>query len=160
MPKITDLLYKWQGYKYITILDLSDHYYTFVIKENCRHPFMTAMAFGLYQYKQLPQGISISPDVAQEAMENLLCEFLDCIVYYFNDIALFSNSWAHHIDLINKVCTMIEQAGFKANPNKCGWAKQEVEFLGYLITLDGFKPLHSKINAILATKKPENLKQL
>ena len=114
---------------------------------------MTAMAFGLYQYKQLPQGISISPDVAQEAMENLLCEFLDCIVCYFSDIALFT----HHVGLINKVCTMIEQAGFKANPNKCGWAKQQV---GYLITLDGFKPLHSKINANLATKKPENLKQL
>ena len=35
-----------------------------------------------------------------------------------------------------------------------------MEFLGYLITLDGLKPLHSKINAILAMKKPENLKQL
>ena len=33
IPKITEQLYKHQGYKYITILDLSDHYYTFVIKE-------------------------------------------------------------------------------------------------------------------------------
>ena len=93
-------------------------------------------------------------------MENLLCEFLDCVVCYFDDIALFSTSWTHHIDLINMVCTIIEQAGFKVNPNKCDWAKQEVEFLGYLITPNGLKPLRSKINAILAMKKPENLKQL
>ena len=37
IPKITELLYKCQGYKYVTILDLSNHCYTFVIKENCHH---------------------------------------------------------------------------------------------------------------------------
>ena len=88
-------------------------------------------------------------------MENLLREFLDCVVCYFDDIALFSNSWEHHIDLINKVCTIIEQTGFKVNPNMCHWSKQEVELLGYLITLDRLKPLHSKISAILAMKNPE-----
>ena len=93
-------------------------------------------------------------------MENLLCEFLDCVVCYFDDIALFSDSWTHHIDLIKKVCIIFEWAGFKVNPNKCDWEKQEVEFLGYLITPDGLKPLQSKIKAILAMKKPKNLKQL
>ena len=156
IPKITELLYKCQGYKYIRILDLSDHYYTFVIKENCHHLLTTAMPFGLYWYKRLPQGISISPDVAQEAMENVLHEFLEWVICYFDDIVLFSNSWEEHIDLINKVCTIIKKAGFKVNPNKCNWAKQEVEFLGYLITPNGLKPLWSKFNAILVMKKPEN----
>lgn len=31
-----------------------------------------ATSFGLYWYKRLPQGISVGPNVAQEAMENLL----------------------------------------------------------------------------------------
>ena len=93
-------------------------------------------------------------------MENLLCEFLEWVICYFNDIALFSDSWEEHIDLINKVCTIIKKAGFKVSPNKCDWAKQEEEILGYLITLNGLKLLWSKINAILAMKKPENLKQL
>ena len=93
-------------------------------------------------------------------MENLLCEFLEWVICYFDDIALFSNSWEELIDLINKVCTIIKKVGFKVNPNKCDWAKQEVEFLGDLITLNGLKPLWSKINAILAMKKPKNLKQL
>ena len=93
-------------------------------------------------------------------MENLLHEFLDCMVCYFDDVALFSDSCDHHIDLINNICTIAEQARYKVNPNKCDWAKQEMEFLGYLITPDGLKPLRSKINAILAVKKPRNLKQL
>ena len=50
IPKIPELLYKHQGYKYVTILDLSNHYYTFVIKENCRHLLTTTMPFGLYWY--------------------------------------------------------------------------------------------------------------
>ena len=145
IPKITELLYKRQGYKYRTILDLSDHYYTFVIKENCHHLLTTATPFGLHWYKQLPQGISISLDIAQEAMENLLREFLEWVICYFDDIALFSDSWEEHIDLINEVCTIIKKAGFKVNPNKCNWAKQEVEFLGYLITLNGLKPYGQKL---------------
>ena len=93
-------------------------------------------------------------------MEKLLCEFLEWVICYFDGIALFSDSWEEHIYLINKVCTIIKKAGFKVNPNKCDWAKQEVEFLGYLITPNGLKPLWSKTNAILAMKKPKNLKQL
>ena len=118
------------------------------------------MPFGLYQYKQLPQGNYFSPDIAEEAMENLLHEFLEWVICYFDDIVLFSNSWEEHINLINKVCTIIKKARVKVNPNKCNWAKQEVEFLCYLITPNGLKPLWSKINAILDMKKPENLKQL
>ena len=115
IPKITELLYKCQGYKYVTILDLSNHYYTFVIKENCHHLLTTAMPFGLYWYKRLPQGISISPDVAQEAMENVLHEFLEWVICYFDDSVLSSNSWEEHIDLINKVRTIIKKDRFKVN---------------------------------------------
>ena len=55
---------------------------------------------------------------------------------------------------------MLQKAGLKINPKKCNWAKQEVEFLCHVIAPNGVKPLWSKINAILAMKKPENLKLL
>ena len=49
------------------------------------------MPFGLYQYNRLPQGISIGPDVAQEAMENLLHELNSLIALYaISMILLFS----------------------------------------------------------------------
>ena len=61
---------------------------------------------------------------------------------------------------ISNKTVMPQKAGFKVNPNKCNWAKQDMEFLGHLITPNGLKPLWSKINAIFAMKKPENLKLL
>ena len=48
MQRIQDLLTKRTGYQYITILDLSDWYYTFVIKESCRHLLTTTTPFGLF----------------------------------------------------------------------------------------------------------------
>ena len=160
IPKIKDLLYKRKGYKYVSILDLSDHYYTFVVKESSRHYLTTATPFGLFRYKRLPQGINIGPDVGQEAMENLLRDLNEWVTCYFDDIAIFSDSWKEHVSMIDQVCKRLNEAGFKVNPNKCFWAKQEVPFLGYLMTPDGLKPLKSKINAIMAMKKPENIKQL
>jgi hypothetical protein len=48
------------------------------------------MPFGNYRYNQLPMGICQSPDIAQEAMEDLLRHFEEADVY-IDDIGVFSN---------------------------------------------------------------------
>ena len=160
IPIIQDLLRKRTSYKYVTILDLSDQYYTFVIKEGSRHYLTTATPFGLFRYKRLPQGINIGPDVAQEAMENLFRHLYRDVSCYIDDISIFSDSWEEHLERIREVCQILEEAGFKVNPNKCDWAKQEVKFLGHVLTPDGVKPQVRKVQGIISMRQPENLKQL
>ena len=96
----------------------------------------------------------------QEVMENLLHNFSEWVTCYFNNIAIFSDTWEEHIALIKKVYKHLQEAGFKVNPNKYNWVQKEVPFLGYLMTLHGLKPLKSKVSAIMVIKKPETLKQL
>ena len=103
IPKIQELLQKRPSYKFVIILDLSDQYYTFVVKEECRHLLTTATPFGLFRYKRLPQGISIGPDVAQEAMENLFREFSDNVTIYFDDMAIFSDTWENLLQTLREV---------------------------------------------------------
>ena len=52
----------------------------------------------------------------------------------------------------NEVCFILQKAGFKVNPNKYEWVKQEVAFLGHLLTTIGIKPLSNKIQTILNMK--------
>ena len=50
-------------------------------QEEDQHLLTTATPFGLFRYKRLPQGLCISPDIAQEAMENLLRDIEDQEIY-------------------------------------------------------------------------------
>jgi hypothetical protein len=77
MPLIPQLLQKYLLYRYMTKLDMTKldmtmQFYTFVLdQESCQYcTFSTP--FGLYCYKHLPMGLTILPDISQEAMENTL----------------------------------------------------------------------------------------
>ena len=108
----------------------------------------------------MPQGLSIGPDVAQEAMENLLRHLTKWVTTYFDDIAIFADTWNELLDVLKQVLDILEDAGFKINPNKCEWAKTDVPFLGHLLTPTGIRPQPNKVNAISKMQAPENLKQL
>ena len=74
-------------------------------------------------------GISESPDVAQEIMENVLRD-CDCEVY-IDDIGVFGNTWEEHVNKLDKVLTVLQNKGFTINPLKCEWAIQETDWLGH-----------------------------
>ena len=160
IPLIHDLIRRRKGYKYLSKLDISMQYYTFVLDESSRNYTTIATPWGLYRYKRLPMGICESPDIAQEIMEQVLESVMDEIEVYIDDIAAFSDSWDDHCILLSKVLTLLQDTGFTINPLKCEWGVKETDFLGYWLTPDGIKPWAKKISAIVAMKEPTTLKQL
>ena len=72
IPKIQDILSHCSGYKFLTKLDLSMQYYTFELDDTSKDLGAIATPFGLYHYAHLPIGVSTSPDLAQEIMEQVL----------------------------------------------------------------------------------------
>ena len=61
---------------------------------------------------------------------------------------------------LRKVLTRLGDAGLQVNPLKCFWVKNEVDYLGFIITTEGIKPQPKKIAKILAIKRPKNKRQL
>ena len=159
IPRIGDILSRRTGYKFLTKLDISMQYYTFELDDASKNLCVIATPFGLYRYNRLPMGLSISPDAAQEIMERVLSAVND-IEIYIDDIACFSNSWDDHLQLLDKVLTILQKHNFTINPRKCEWAVQETDFLGYWLTPTGIKPWKKKIDSILKMQKPKNVKEL
>jgi transposase InsO family protein len=159
IPRIQDILSRRAGYSFLTKLDISMQYYTFMLDDASKDLTTIATPFGLYKYNRLPMGVSQSPDIAQEVMEQVLRDINDLEVY-IDDIACFSNSFDSHMLLIHTVLNRLQNKGFIINPRKCEWAIKETDFLGHWLTPDGVKPYPKKINAILAMETPKNMRQL
>ena len=84
----------------------------------------------------------------------------DDIEFYMDDIGCFSNSWADHYVLLDKVLSHLQDVGFTINPLKCEWAVVETDFLGHWMTHTGIKPWKEKVDAILQLQPPTSIKQL
>ena len=159
IPRIQDILSRHSGYKFLTKLDLSMQYYTFELDEESRDLCTIATPFGPFRYTRLPMGVSTSPDMAQDIMEQVLRD-LDDTEVYLDDIAAFSTDFTAHLVLLEKILSHLQDNGFAVNPLKCEWAIQETDFLGHWVMPTGIKPYHKKVNAIFHMDAPKNLKQL
>jgi len=52
---------------------------------------------------------------------------------YMDDLVVFSDTWDEHMHHIRQVLWRLREAGLTANPNKCRWGGQTMEFLGHQV---------------------------
>jgi hypothetical protein len=77
------------------MIDISIQYYMFELGKSSKELCTICMPFGNYIYYWLPTEICQSPNIAQEAMEDLLRELKEANVY-IDDIGVFSHNWSDH----------------------------------------------------------------
>ncbi len=72
-------------------------------------------------------------------------ESLEYLQAYLDDLLCISrNSLEDHIEKLDEVLRKLCNAGLKVNAKKSTFCTLEIEYLGYILTRDGFKPQSTK----------------
>lgn len=160
MPHIADLIQDVGPYKYVTALDLSMGYYHFKLSADLAEMSTFMLPFGLYKYKRLPMGLSISPDLFQEKLFKLFAD-LPFIRVFIDDLLIFSNgTYEDHLKKVSRVLERLHSKNLAVNPLKSYWAVEEVDYLGFRLTRQGIMPQARKVKAIMDMTPPKNKRQL
>ena len=162
IPRITEQPQKLEKFKSATALDLSQGFYTIPLDEKSQKICTTILPWGKYAYKRLPMGVSCAPFWFQSILSDLFSH-LDYVLVYIDDILIIQRedeSEDDHLEKIETVLRLLEDAGFKANLRKSFFMQKEVEYLGYLCCSDGLRTQPKKIEAISRVLPPTNVKQL
>jgi hypothetical protein len=113
--------------------------------------------WGKYSYKRLPMGIAGSPDFFQATMMKLM-ESLEYVKAYIDDLLCISrNSLEDHLEKLEEILRRLRDAGLKVNADKSTFCALEIEYLGYVLTKDVFKPQSNQVQAILAIQPPKGV---
>ncbi|GBN27165.1 Transposon Ty3-I Gag-Pol polyprotein [Araneus ventricosus] len=104
-------------------------------------------------------GLKNAPATFQRFIHEVL-RGLDFIFPYLDDILIASKSNQEHEIHLNLVLERLNTFGLRIYISKSVFAVEEIEFLGYLITPQEYRPLPDKVQAIMNYKRPENIQDL
>ena len=161
LPLISELQDKIRGANWLTKLDLRDAYQTVRIKsgEEWKTGFKTS--YGHYEYTVMPFGLTNAPATFQALINDILREYLDdFVIAYLDDIMIYTKGiLEEHQDHVRKVLHKLQEKDMRLKREKCEFHKQEVEFLGMIISGKEVKMDPEKLKAIQEWPEPTNLKE-
>ncbi len=99
-----------------------------------------------------------APTVFQRFINEVLGNLLDiCAVGYIDDILIYSDSLETHWDHVWEVLRQLQEAGLYANPKKCKFHMDTVEYLGFILTPTGLHMDPMKVATIQGWPEPWNV---
>ena len=138
-------LFLYMAYRKPTIftaMDLLSGYHQCDLHPDSRKYSAFESPMGVWQWKRVPFGMKQSPWQFTKIMSLALGGLMPrtCLAY-LDDIIVFDPTVEDHIESVEKVLVALRRAGLTVKPNKCEWGREEIKFLGHLITPQGLKTL-------------------
>ena len=101
---------------------------------------MFRTCYGHYKYLVMPFRLTNALATCQALVNNVIRAHLNLTaIAYLDDILVYLNTQREHTTHVKDVLRCLQQAGLKLKPEKCEFNKLEVEFLRYIIGINGIK---------------------
>ncbi|CAM4520803.1 unnamed protein product [Lepidochelys olivacea] len=146
--------------RFISTLDLTKGYWQVALDESAKERLAFTTHVGLYEFNVLPFGLRNAPATLQRLVDGLLAGLGEYAVAYLDDVAIFSDSWAEHLEHLQKVFEHIREAGLTVKAKKCQIGLNRVTYLGHQVGQGTINPLQAKVDAIQKWPVPKSKKQV
>jgi hypothetical protein len=161
LPLIQEMQDRIQGSVYFTKYDITNAYNRLRIKEGDEWKTAFRTKYGHFEYLVMPFGLTNAPAGFQRFIFDVLEEYLDIFVMaYLDDILVFSKTLKEHIQHNKKVLQKLREAKVTLKLKKCEFHVKETDFLGYVISENGFGMQEDKVRSILDWPAPKNVKEV
>ena len=109
-----------------------------------------------------PMGISNAPPAFQRFINQVLTGLRDKVcTAYLDDILVYANSFESHVHNLRLVLRRLKSQGIKLRADKCFLFRQEVRYLGRLVSKDGHRPDPADSEALEKFRTPpKNIREL
>ena len=159
IPSPTDLLSTLSGGQLFTKLDLRQAYTQLPLSSESQKYCVISTHRGLYAYTRLPFGVSSAPAIWQRVIEQIVAG-IPGVICYFDDLLISGANQAEHDERLREVLRRFEKYGVGVGEEKCEFLKEEVKYLGYLVSNEGIQPDTEKVEAIVNAPAPESVQSL
>jgi hypothetical protein len=106
----------------------------------------------------MPFGLCNAPATFQDMIKHIFRDLLDQgLVAYIDDLLIYARTREQHDQIAMEVLKRLRDNRLAVSVEKCEWAKEEVQFLGYVIGREGIKMSQEKVEGILEWKSPKSL---
>ena len=158
IPKMADIVNKFQGAERFTKLDLKEAYHQFVLDEPSRNITTFYGPDGLYRYKRLNNGTKSAQDILQLEMHKMLSSIPNQV--NIADDILIGGSVEEHDAALQKVLSALTSNGITVNPDKCIFDVEEVRFVGLVFNKHGIKPDPKHVRNLQDASQPTSKAEL
>lgn len=161
IPRINDQITLLGPCSWFSLFDISKGYYQIAMKESDKHKTTFISPFGSWQYVRLPMGLRSAPATFQRCMDKVLGTLKwSCCTVYYDDVCVFSKSFAEHVQHIKLVLSKIREAGLTIHPGKVQLCRNKIKYLGFIIEPGKCLPDPDKVRCLKEYPRPNKAKDI
>ena len=162
LPVLDEILPDIAQAKVFSTVDLRSGFWHCVLDEESSRLTTFATPFGRYRWCRLPFGLSVSSEIFQKRVNQAL-EGLDGVLDIVDDILIYGKGSteeeanADHDRNLEALLQRCRERGIALNKDKLCLRRNEVPFMGHVLTNQGLKIDPEKVEAIQNMPKPEDV---